>query len=712
MKKDHLFLLGCFILICNLSGQTIQRNFINYQGVARGADGALLAESRLDFGIGLRFGGENAELVYQEIHSTDTDANGVFSIRIGTGTVTTGDYNTLPWGSAAAFITTSINGTSIGTTEIMAVPYAISSGDGRQTAAQVPYDNTTSGLFANNAQEAIDALVSSGGSGTDDQNLQLTGDVLTIEAGTGSVDLSTYIEDADADPLNEVDVTTQTGILLGDGTEVTGLVGTTDGQVPKWDITASAWVPGDDEVGIGGGAEELNDLNDAITDNGTGSLFIGQNTGINNSTTGFNNTVVGAFSFEANTTGSQNTVLGNAALVLNLSGNANIAVGSGALTFNTTGNSNTAIGTGALQLNTIGENNTAIGRSALKSNTTGNANVAVGRNSLEFNVTGNANTAVGLQALRSNTTGVNNTATGTGSLAENTTGENNTAIGRSALEFNTTGSFNTALGQALFLNTTGRNNTAAGYGSLFANSSGEENTAVGVNSLSSNTIGFNNSSLGYSALASNTFGFLNTATGSRALNRNTSGSGNTAIGANSLNTVTVGSNNIGIGADAQVPIGTVSNQVRIGNTNISLAQIQVAWTVTSDRRWKTDIQDLPYGLSLVNQLHPVDYVRKNNDNKTRETGFIAQEVETVLEQLGYENQGILTKDDNGYLSLRYNDFVPVLTKAIQEQQSQIRDLQQQNDAMLAQMSRIQKQLAQLLSPTNEVKIKYNQNAKK
>ncbi len=65
-------------------------------------------------------------------------------------------------------------------------------------------------------------------------------------------------------------------------------------------------------------------------------------------------------------------------------------------------------------------------------------------------------------------------------------------------------------------------------------------------------------------------------------------------------------------------------------------------------------------------LRPVDYVRKGDENQKREAGFIAQEVESTLEKIGYKNTGLISKDDQGYLSLRYNDFIPVLTKAIQE----------------------------------------------
>jgi len=41
--------------------------------------------------------------------------------------------------------------------------------------------------------------------------------------------------------------------------------------------------------------------------------------------------------------------------------------------------------------------------------------------------------------------------------------------------------------------------------------------------------------------------------------------------------------------------------------------------------------------------------------------------------LGYTDQGFLTKDDEGKMSLRYNDLIALLTKAIQEQQQIIKN---------------------------------------
>ncbi|NHF60444.1 hypothetical protein FK220_013905 [Flavobacteriaceae bacterium TP-CH-4] len=301
MKRNYIYLLMAILFSGLATSQELQKNFINYQGVARNAENQLMANEPMTVGVALKFGSPSSTTVYEENHSLTTDANGVFSLKIGSGDVLLGNYGTLPWGDSASFISVSINGSVIGTTEIMAVPYAISSGDGRQSADEVPYDNTLSGLSANTTQEAIDELADGGTIDTDNQDLILTEDVLTIEDGGGSVDLSTYIEDddadptnelqtisfdattnelslsnggsvtipsggtdADADPTNEIDVTRRRGLLVGDDGIIDGLVGTADGQVAKWDAALGNWVAGIDETSSSGGSSLWSQNGDAI----------------------------------------------------------------------------------------------------------------------------------------------------------------------------------------------------------------------------------------------------------------------------------------------------------------------------------------------------------------------------------------------------------------------------------------------------------------
>ena len=148
-----------------------------------------------------------------------------------------------------------------------------------------------------------------------------------------------------------------------------------------------------------------------------------------------------------------------------------------------------------------------------------------------------------------------------------------------------------------------------------------------------------------------------------------------------------------------------SDQIAMGSSNIQFAYIQVAWDVTSDKHWKDKIRELPYGLDVLKQLKPVDYVRKTNDKKTREMGFIAQDVEALLIKIDYKDQGFLHKDDKGFMSLRYNDFIALLTKAIQEQQEIIENLKDENEHQNKQQNNT---IEKLLKRVEQLEVVSNQ----
>ncbi len=361
-----------------------------------------------------------------------------------------------------------------------------------------------------------------------------------------------------------------------------------------------------------------------------------------------------------------------------------------------TNNQNVGIGYKALFTNRTGVNNVATGVDALYSNTTGTNNIATGYRALYHNTVGNDNIATGYQALFNNTIGLNNIASGHRALHKNISGHNNIANGAYALYKNTIGNRNIAIGDSTLLeSTSGNKNIAIGTHALTNNSTGNHNIATGFKALYNNTTGVRNIANGHEALFNNTEGVYNIATGSEALHMNKTGHHNVAIGRNALYHST-GSNNIGIGYNVQVPNSSGSNQIRLGNEDITYAGVQVNWTVTSDRHWKSQIRALPYGLNLVKQLKPVDYIRKNNKHNTREIGFIAQDVDQSLQQLGYNDQGLLSKDDKGLMGIRYNDFIPVLTKAIQEQQALIEAQQQQMQTQQKEIEALKAMLEKIM----------------
>jgi hypothetical protein len=103
---------------------------------------------------------------------------------------------------------------------------------------------------------------------------------------------------------------------------------------------------------------------------------------------------------------------------------------------------------------------------------------------------------------------------------------------------------------------------------------------------------------------------------------------------------------------------------------------------TSDRRLKRDILPLSkYGLKQVMQLNPVTYFFKADIANTPQVGFIAQEVQQIIPEVVTGKEGDLSKGES--LGIVYGNLVPVLTKAIQEQQAEIEALKAENAAMKA-----------------------------
>jgi hypothetical protein len=109
------------------------------------------------------------------------------------------------------------------------------------------------------------------------------------------------------------------------------------------------------------------------------------------------------------------------------------------------------------------------------------------------------------------------------------------------------------------------------------------------------------------------------------------------------------------------------------------------YSLPSDLNFKKNISNLELGLNLVTKLRAVSYNHKiDDDDASLSTGFIAQELEQSLTELGVkENEYYILqhksnkdKKQSQYW-LDYTKMIPVLVKAIQEQQAQIESLKNQ-----------------------------------
>lgn len=102
--------------------------------------------------------------------------------------------------------------------------------------------------------------------------------------------------------------------------------------------------------------------------------------------------------------------------------------------------------------------------------------------------------------------------------------------------------------------------------------------------------------------------------------------------------------------------------VLYGNGNATLSG---TLTQLSDERLKTNIRPIGPALAKLGQLHAYTYNwRDANHGMEEQIGLLAQEVEAVYPQL-------VRTDEKGNKSVAYQNLVPVLLQAIQEQQAQI-----------------------------------------
>jgi len=128
---------------------------------------------------------------------------------------------------------------------------------------------------------------------------------------------------------------------------------------------------------------------------------------------------------------------------------------------------------------------------------------------------------------------------------------------------------------------------------------------------------------------------------------------------------------------------------------------------TSDAREKKNIKALDYGLETLMQLEPVSYEWKNDVLKVgTKLGFVAQdlletvpEVVVTHEPIEDPETGEIVFTETERMGVFYDDLIPVLTKAIQEQQGTIEDQQEtidgiirQNEILLDELDRIKQDL--------------------
>ncbi len=323
---------------------------------------------------------------------------------------------------------------------------------------------------------------------------------------------------------------------------------------------------------------------------------------------------------------------------------------------------------------------------------TGTNDVGVGSLVLQGLTSGSSNAALGYQALNLNTTGSNNVAVGTG--AGNTSNTSNA---------NVSGSNNTFIGYNAGPNSTTQYSNASAIGTnavVGQNDSLVLGCISGTNSCSTST----NVGIGIAApdqalhidrgAAKSHIHITNDATGHGTtdgyfLGLDSIGSGYVL---NYMNMPMY----IGVNGSPQITIRPTTGDVGISNSSAayllhvgsssitsgtSVARFENAGgtctvtpntaggiTCTSDQRLKKNIEDYSGAIDIVKQIDVKQYnMLADSDAAQKQIGVIAQQLEHVVPSL-------VNTDKEGYKSVSYSGFTPILLQAIKEQQQEIDQL--------------------------------------
>jgi hypothetical protein len=238
--------------------------------------------------------------------------------------------------------------------------------------------------------------------------------------------------------------------------------------------------------------------------------------------------------------------------------------------------------------------------------------------------------------------------------------------------------------------------------------------------FSSGTAGLSVNSFGHVGIGKSLFGILTPlyVSGSNDIGRvtiavNNDGAGDPMVGFrlsgstrfamgidNSANDNLVISEGVTLGVNNRFVIETTTGNIGIKRTptthdlevegSAGKTDGSTLWTVTSDRRAKKDVQDIPDALALVNALHPVRYAYNESyrekyghvEHKTR-YGFIAQEYKELFPE------DVVRDESTDYWQLDASAVSPHLVAAVQELHAQNTELEERLVAMQKRLAALE-----------------------
>lgn len=165
---------------------------ISYQAIALNGSGTPVVSSSVRVKLSILDTSASGTVLYSETQLKTTNAQGLFNLVIGQGTLVSGAFNTINWGTNSKFLKVEMDITggttyaTVGTTQLLSVPYALAADSLVTSAGEgitlVSPNGTPYQLTVDNSGNL--SLPTSGSTGTTPNQLYLYGTFNSFNAAT------------------------------------------------------------------------------------------------------------------------------------------------------------------------------------------------------------------------------------------------------------------------------------------------------------------------------------------------------------------------------------------------------------------------------------------------------------------------------------------------------------------------------------------------
>jgi plastocyanin len=104
------------------------------------------------------------------------------------------------------------------------------------------------------------------------------------------------------------------------------------------------------------------------------------------------------------------------------------------------------------------------------------------------------------------------------------------------------------------------------------------------------------------------------------------------------------------------------------STGVKLTNGSTSWGTYSDEKLKTNITDIGSVLDKISGIRCVNYQLIHDESSQKRIGFIAQDFVDKFDEVVQKPSKISNDIEGEYLGLKYTEIIPVIMKAVQEQQ--------------------------------------------